>query len=369
MDALKTIDQGTLRGESRHGVSRFLGIPYAPAPVGEHRFRAPGPAPAWDGERDATKFGPTAAKSGYRPPFDGILLDPAYPGDEWLNLNVWAPDDAAGAPVMVWIHGGAFANGSATVPVYDGTPFARDGVVYVSINYRLGADGFAYLPDAPANRGLLDQIAALEWVQHNIEAFGGDPNNVTVFGESAGAMSITMLLSSARTVGLFHKAVTQSGAIQAAAAPSDAALVTADLAARLGVEPTAAGLATVDIDTLLATVLDLGTEFTASRDVERFGATVVASAMPFIPVVDGELIAEHPIVAFFGGANPGVPLLTGTNLDEEQLFLVPTGVTGFLTDEIARCHGRGNGREPGCPEALRDQSSWHPRSVMCSPRC
>ena len=335
MEALKTIAQGTLRGTTSDGVSRFLGIPYAAAPVGDLRFQVPAPAPAWSGVRDATSFGPTAPKPGYAPPFDGLLPEPAIAGPDCLNLNVWAPDQASGAPVMVWIHGGAFVNGSSAVPVYDGATFARDGIVFVSLNYRLGPIGFAYLPDAPANRGLLDQVAALEWVQRNIEAFGGDPTNVTIFGESAGGMSVTLLLSSPRTAGLFSKAIAQSGAIQAAAAPSDAALVTADFAARLGVEPTAAGLAAVDTATIVATATEFGAEFTAGLDPQRWGATVVSSAMPFIPVVDGDLLTEHPVAAFFGATNSGIPLVTGTNLDEENFFLIPTGITGFITDEIA----------------------------------
>src|SRR6202034_439644 len=149
------------------------------------------------------------------------------------------------APVMVWIHGGAFANGNNALPMYDGHAFARDGVVLVSINYRLGVDGFALLPDAPANRGLLDQIAALEWVRDNIAAFGGDPGNVTAFGESAGAMSVTTLLSLPRARGLFAKAITQSGSVQAAADPADAALVTKELGLSAGREATVASLAEV----------------------------------------------------------------------------------------------------------------------------
>src|SRR6202034_2466438 len=138
------------------------------------------------------------------------------------------------APVMVWIHGGAFANGNNALPMYDGHAFARDGVVFVSINYRLGVDGFALLPDAPANRGLLDQVAALQWVRDNIAAFGGDPDNVTIFGESAGAMSVTTLLGMPAARGLFRQVIAQSGAAQVGADPQDARLVTGELSTALG---------------------------------------------------------------------------------------------------------------------------------------
>ena len=163
--------------------------------------------------RDAVAHGPTAPMPGYPPPFDALLPNPTIPGDEYLNLSVWTPDpDARGLPVLVWIHGGAFVNGSSAVPLTDGSAFARDGVVTVALNYRLGVEGFALLPDAPPNLGLLDQVAALEWVRDNVAAFGGDPDEVTVAGESAGAMSIGALLAMPRAAGLFRRAVLQSGA-------------------------------------------------------------------------------------------------------------------------------------------------------------
>ena len=187
-----TTTSGTVRGEAGPAGAVFRGIPYAAPPVGELRFAAPAPAPAWPGVRECTAFGPTALKPPYPAPIDLLLPEPVVPGEDVLNLNVWTPDPAAtGLPVLVWIHGGAFVNGSGGVPQYDGTAFARDGVVTVTINYRLGVDGFLHFgDDGPANRGLLDQVAALEWVRDNVAAFGGDPARVTIAGESAGAMSV-----------------------------------------------------------------------------------------------------------------------------------------------------------------------------------
>src|SRR5439155_11341811 len=174
--------QGRLRGTFDGAVHAFEGIPYARPPVGELRLRAPVPAGGWDGVRDATAFGPTAPATGYAPPFDRLFDDPVIRGEDWLTVNVWTPDPSAGGlPVMVWIHGGAFRNGTSASPLYDGSALAREGIVLVSLNYRVGADGFLFLDDAEPNRGLLDQLLALRWVQDHVAAFGGDPANVTVF--------------------------------------------------------------------------------------------------------------------------------------------------------------------------------------------
>jgi para-nitrobenzyl esterase len=325
---------GSVRGQWRDGVARFLGIPYAASPTGPLRFQAPAPPLAWDGTREADTFGATPPKPAYPVPFDTLLPEPAIAGDDWLNVNVWTPDPGrAGLPVMVWIHGGAFANGNSAVPSYDGQAFARDGVVLVSLNYRLGVDGFALLPDAPANRGLLDQIAALEWVRDNIAAFGGDPGKVTVFGESAGAMSVTTLMSLPRARGLFARAITQSGAAQAVADPADAALVTRELQVAAGRPATAASLAQVSLPELIAAQVTVRDALSAQPDPARFGATIVASTMAFIPVADGVLIPEHPLAAITAGAGAKIPLLTGTTTDEFRLFVVPTGLAALVTEE------------------------------------
>jgi para-nitrobenzyl esterase len=335
MGPLVITRQGTIRGRVRDGVASFLGIPYAASPTGPLRFRPPAPPPAWDGIREADRFGPTPPKPDYPHPFDVLLPEPSIPGDDWLTVNVWTPEPAgAGLPVMVWIHGGAFSNGNSAVPSYDGHAFARDGVVLVSLNYRLGVDGFALLPDAPANRGLLDQIAALEWVQDNIAAFGGDPGNVTVFGESAGAMSVTTLLSLPRAQGLFARAITQSGSGQAAADPADAALVTKELGVALGREATAASLAEVGRPELIGAQVTVRDALSAQPDPARFGPSIVASTMAFIPVIDGDLIPARPLDAIRAGAGSGVTLLTGTNTDEYRLFLIPTGLSDLVTEEV-----------------------------------
>lgn len=241
--------RGSVRGTVEEGIAVYRGIPYAAAPVGERRFAAPAPVVAWDGVRDATAFGPTPPKPAYAPPFDQMLSDPMIPGDEVLNLNVWTPAAAAGAdpaesdggqpttdgdgllPVLVWIHGGAFRAGSGAIGNYDGGAFARDGVVCVTLNYRLGMDGFGLLPDAPPNRGLLDQVAALRWVQDEIAAFGGDPARVTIAGESAGAMSAVSLLASPATTGLFRAVIAQSGAGHHVQSPESARRVAEELGA------------------------------------------------------------------------------------------------------------------------------------------
>jgi para-nitrobenzyl esterase len=325
--------QGTVRGEVTGDVIRFLGIPYASSPTGPLRFRAPQPHAAWDGVLDCLAYGATPPKPAYAAPFDTILPEPDVAGDDWLNVNVWTPDLAGSAPVMVWIHGGAFANGNNAVPIYDGHAFARDGVVLVSVNYRLGIDGFATLPDAPDNRGLLDQVAALEWVRDNIAAFGGDPANVTIFGESAGGMSVSILLGMPRAQGLFSKVIAQSGSAQAGADAADARLVTGELSAVLGFEATAASLAGLPLDKVIAAQAAVRDAMAAAPDPARWGASVAAWSMAFVPVIDGDSLPVHPFAALQAGRGGDITLLTGTNADEFRLFFVPSGVAAMVTED------------------------------------
>ena len=352
MPAEITVDVagGTLRGVLDGGVATFLGVPYAAAPVGDLRFRAPVPAPAWDGVRDATAHGPTAPMPGYPPPFDRLLPNPVVPGDDYLNLSVWTPDPGArGLPVLVWIHGGAFVNGSSAVPLTDGASFARDGVVTVALNYRLGVEGFALLPDAPANRGLLDQIAALEWVRDNVAAFGGDPARVTVAGESAGAMSIGALLATPRATGLFRRAALQSGAAHHTLSRPTAGRVAAFLADELGVPATAVALRTVPAGRLVEAQKALTRQLQQAPDPGRWGE-VVRNLMPFEPVVDGDVLPAAP----HGVAVEDVDVLVGTNRHEYRLFLVPTGVADHVTEAAVGATAAAYGLPPHALDAYRE---------------
>ncbi|MFG2309802.1 carboxylesterase/lipase family protein [Streptomyces sp. NPDC048566] len=327
---------GRVRGRYERGIAVFRGIPYAAAPVGPHRFRPPVPPEPWDGVRDAAAFGPTPPKPPYSEAFGRLLSDPCVPGDDCLNLNVWtpAPDPAARLPVMVWIHGGALTRGSSAVPVYDGHAFARDGVVFVSFNYRLGVEGYGLFPDAPANPGLRDQLAALEWVRDAIPAFGGDPDRVTVFGESAGAISIGALLASPRARGLFARAVLQSGPPEASDRDKVRRMVRR-MAARLKIPATAEAFAEVDRDLLLRTQADVG----------RLGSPVLGGPA-FGIVVDGDLVPRDPLEALVDGAAADVGLLLGWTRDEYRLWLVPGGLLErvdrlgpvALAGAMARCH-------------------------------
>jgi para-nitrobenzyl esterase len=339
-----TTTSGTVRGTTHDGVHAFLGIPYAAPPFGPRRFAAPQPPEPWDGVRDATGYGPTVPKPPYAPPFDVLLPEPQISGEDCLNLNVWTPDPAAsGLPVFVWVHGGAFVNGSGAVPTYSGVPFARDGVVCVTLNYRLGVDGFLHFADdGPANRGLLDQVAALRWVQENIAAFGGDPARVTVGGESAGAMSVACLLAMPAAEGLFARAVLQSGAGHHALTPGTATRVGGYLAERLAVAPERAALAGVPLPDLIAAQQGLAAEVALLPDPARFGE-VAANLMAFEPVVDGEVLPELPIRRIAAGASRGVDVLVGANRDEQRLFLVPNGVVDMVTEPLLQAAVAGYG--------------------------
>ncbi len=334
MDTDVRTRQGMVRGRIAEGVATFKGIPYAAPPFGANRFQPPRPAERWDGVREAFSYGPTVPKPPYFPPFDVLLPEPVIPGEDCLNLNIWTPDPGrAGLPVMVWIHGGAFANGSSAIPQYDASRFARDGVVCVTINYRLGADGFLYLGDDVSNLGLLDQIAALAWVRENITAFGGDPNNVTIFGESAGAMSVSTLLSMPRAKGLFRRVIAQSGAGHHVISPATAQRVGQYLAEKLGVKATREAIGAVSIDRLLQAQVELSGDAFANPDPERWGE-VAANLMPFEPVIDGDILPTRPIDSIVGGAGAGVDVMIGTNSDEEMLFMVPNGAINYINEDV-----------------------------------
>ncbi|MGX2993826.1 carboxylesterase/lipase family protein [Streptomyces sp. JNUCC 64] len=313
---------GVVRGRRQdvdgRRIAVFRGIPYAAPPLGADRFRPPRPPARWDGVREAVAFGPTPPRPPYSEPFARILSDPVVPGDDWLTVNVWTPDPdpAARLPVAVWIHGGSLTRGSSAVPVYDGAAFARDGVVLVSFNYRLGVEGYGLFPDAPPNAGLRDQLAALEWVRDNVGGFGGDPGRVTVFGESAGAISAGVLLASPRARGLFHRAVLQSGPPQTVERDKARRMVRR-MAARLKVPATAGAFARV----APAALLD------AQQEAGRWASPLLGGPA-FGVVVDGDLVPEEPMAALLrGDGAPEVALMMGWTAREHLLWLAPGGLT------------------------------------------
>jgi para-nitrobenzyl esterase len=327
-----TVTSGVLQGYTTGDVTAFLGVPYAAAPFGANRMRPPQPVTPWTGTRSATEFGPTVPKGDYPPQYQPLFPEVVIAGDECLNLNVWTPDPgAAGLPVLVWIHGGSFMNGSGSVGAYDGAAFARAGIVCVTINYRLAAEGFLYLDDGVANLGLLDQLAALRWVQDNIAAFGGDPRRVTVAGESAGAMSVTTLLSMPLSEGLFAQAIAQSGAAAHTLPAELASRVGGFLADALGVPATRDAIKQVPLGTLVQAASDLVVEVQTAPDPAKWGSLAL-SLLPFAPAVDGTVLPAAPLDAFAAGQGRDVPLLIGSNRDEARLFLVAAGTIDLIDD-------------------------------------
>jgi para-nitrobenzyl esterase len=335
--------QGNVRGSRAEGVFAFKGIPYAAPPFGANRFRPPQPAASWDGVRDALEYGPTVPKPPYPAPFDKILPEPVIPGDDCLNLNVWTPAmGAVNLPVMVWIHGGSYRNGTGAIATYDGSKFARDGIVCVTINYRLGVDGFLALDDGIANLGLLDQIAALRWVRENIAAFGGDPAYVTIFGESAGGMSVSTLLAMPAASGLFTRAIAESGAAHFALPMSTAQRIGGYLAEYLGVAPTREAIAAVPVERMAEAQMAMRLEQTTQPNPAKWGETQ-ASGMLFQPVIDGETLDALPIARIAAGSSSNVDLLVGSNSDEFSFFIVPPGVIDMVTDEYLAAVAAGYG--------------------------
>lgn len=315
-----TIDSGTVSGVRDRGVQRFRGIPFAAAPFGANRFRHPQPVQPWDGVRDATDRGEGAPQ----PQFPDDPLDryfnPQVKGEDCLNLDIWTPDaGGAGLPVMVWIHGGGYMTGGGSVPAHDGYTFARDGIVHVGINYRLGVEGFIYLGEGTDNLGLRDQIAALEWVQRNIDRFGGDPSRVTVFGQSAGAVSVMNLLAMPAARGLFARAIAQSGSPLAAVDEPDASQVTTRLAERLGVSPTRDAFVNVPWERTVAETLPMAMDF---LDPTQWGSRSFMVS-PYRAVFGTPSMPESPLSA---AASSTVPLMTGTTTNEATGFLTALGL-------------------------------------------
>jgi len=300
---------GPVLGTWRDHCARFLGIPFAKPPVGDLRFAAPEALDAWTDPLDATAYGPTAQR---RPFGDGptIIPEPSIPGEGVLNLNVFTPAPGTGSalPVLVWIHGGGFVAGSAASPWYDGTAFNRDGVVLVSLGYRLGVEGFLHLDDAPDNRGVLDWIAALRWVRENIAAFGGDPDKVTIAGQSAGGGAVQTLMATPSAHGLFRAGISVSGAVMEPQDRAAGLAVAARFTERTGLPATAAALRDVPYDELLR-LQDL---LTAPEP----GAGAMPDLLLLAPFADGETIPLPVHTAFGDGSASAAPLMLGATHHE-----------------------------------------------------
>jgi para-nitrobenzyl esterase len=331
---LVQLRDGAVRGKAESGVWAFLGVPYAAAPFGANRMQPPQHVQAWHGERDATACGPTVPKGDYPPQYASLFPEVVIAGEECMNLNVWTPGtNATGLPVLVWIHGGSFMNGSGSVDAYNGAAFARDGVVCVTINYRLAAEGFLFLDDGIANLGLLDQLAALRWVQANISAFGGDPGRVTVAGESAGAMSVTTLLSMPQAGGLFTQAIAQSGAAAHTLPWDEARMVSGYLADALGVPADRDSIKEVPLEKLVQAASELVVEVQTAPDPAKWGQLAL-SLLPFAPAVDGTVVPQAPLPAMAAGHGSDVRLLIGSNRDEARLFFVAPGSIDLIDDVV-----------------------------------
>ncbi|MFE5847271.1 carboxylesterase/lipase family protein [Streptomyces niveus] len=340
-DLIVTTTTGAVRGavtdHTDSGTRRFLAVPYAAPPRGAGRFAPPRPHEPWTGVRDALAPGPSAPQP-RRDAFGALDMAPYFGpgwvrGDDHLTVNVWAPRAADRSPVMVFVHGGGFVAGSTGAALYDGAAFARDGVVLVTLNYRLGVAGFLDLPGAPANRGLLDVVAALRWVRSNIAAFGGDPGNVTLFGQSAGATIVGAALATRASAGLVRRAIVQSGSGTGAFSPEQAGRVTRTAAVKLGVAPTAAAFADVPDERLVEVVPELGG--LDLRTTDRSDPLMGLS--PF-----GLVLERQPA----DGPLADVDLLIGTNTEEGNLYLAPQGRLTTSTErdvrETAAAHGDGD---------------------------
>ncbi|GII04680.1 carboxylesterase/lipase family protein [Planobispora takensis] len=303
---------GRVRGHWAGGVAEFLGIPYAAPPVGERRFAAPVPAPSWEGVRYCHAYGPTAPQ----PPSDYTegVPEPLIAGEDYLNLNVFTPDPgAAGLPVLVWIHGGAFNGGSNASPWYRGTTFARDGVVFVAVNYRLGVEGFLPLDGAPVNLGVLDWVRALTWVHDNIAAFGGDPGAVTVGGQSAGGQASVTLLAVPGAAGLLHRVIDMSGGAVTWEPVEPACRAARALAGRLGVPPTREAFSAFAPQELVAAYASLGS---GEPGPGPLGEIFRPGPKGFNPVNDGEAVARSPYDMIRDGSAHPAGLLIGATLEE-----------------------------------------------------
>ena len=306
-------EQGKVHGKTINEgkVKAFLGLPYAAAPVGELRWKAPEPPVKWKGERNATKFGAHCAQNHV---FDDIIFEDSGPSEDCLFLNVYAPadfTDKSKLPVMFWIHGGGYAVGASSEPRHNGDFLPTKGVVLVTINYRMGVFGFLAAADlgheangAAGNYGLLDMVAALQWVKTNITRFGGDPDNVTIFGESAGSFAVSTLMAAPAARGLFQKAIGESGAAFSDVLPTDA------LEARE--KKDGEWVASLGVKSLQ--------ELRALPTDKVLDAAKAKGTNGFPPAIDGKLLTEPVADTYAAGKQAHVPLLAGWNRDEGSFF-------------------------------------------------
>lgn len=332
-----TTKSGKVEGSYQDGLYVFKGIPFAAPPLGELRWMPPQPTEPWDGVRPAKKFGAIAPQHEM---LAGPIVHVEQAQDEdCLFLNIWTKGlDNARRPVMVWIHGGAFTIGSGSDPMYDNPSLATRGdIVLVTINYRLGMLGFLNLKEvtggkisATGNEGLLDQVAALKWVKDNIAAFGGDPANVTVFGESAGGMSIGCLLAMPAAKGYFHKAILESGVGSTAGPLNGAVDITGQFLELMNIKSDdVEALRALTVQQLLDVEMKLRTGAAGPGEVSKITVTT--------PVIDGETIPDTPTTVVRQGAVRDVPLLIGTNLEEWKLFAMMQPDIGKIDNaEVAR---------------------------------
>ncbi|MET0977092.1 MAG: carboxylesterase family protein [Leifsonia sp.] len=313
---------GRVRGAWRRDAggsasAAFLGIPFAEPPVGELRFAAPVPKAPWEGVLDAVDFGATAQRGD---PGVTLIPEPSVPGESTLNVNVFTPAPARdeALPVLVWIHGGGYFAGSPASLWYDGRRFNRDGVVTVTLSYRLGFDGFGWIADAPQNRGVRDWLLALEWVQQNIAAFGGDPSRVTIAGQSAGGGAVLTLLGMEAAQHLFQGVYAISGAL-ADVTPERSEAFGRGLAAAAGVEPTRSGLSTLSEERILELqkkATELGPDSLQS---------MIDDGLPLGPTIDGDLIPRSTRAALTSGIGADKPLVIGATDDEFTMAFSEAG--------------------------------------------
>ena len=322
-------EAGKVQGKTTKGISVFKSIPYAAPPVGALRFAAPVKPIPWTDVRKAFDFGATPA-SPFQVKTEGIDDTPIYgkgwvKGDDYLTANVWTPDvNAKRLPVMLYIYGGAFVIGSSNVPLFDGTNFAKKGVVMVSFNYRLGIEGFMKINGVPTNIGIRDQIAAMQWVHDNIAAFGGDPDNVTIFGESAGAISVGVLLVSPPAKGLFKRAIMQSGSGQAVFSGEQADIIANKFAKTLKIKNNRDAYTKFTPEELMAAQAKV-TPKMVGLETDEYADPSGGVAL-FFPVIDGDIVPDLPLKILQNGAVGNYDLMMGYNTDEMNTFLIPTGL-------------------------------------------